>query len=72
MAAYEQSLSVRKQIGDRRGEADILLCLGKILVRTGRPDEAREVWTEALATFSDLGAPQASDVAAHLNALPRT
>lgn len=67
MVAYRQSLVVRKEVGDRRGEAEILLCLGKILARKGQTGQAREVWNDALAIFSDLGAPQASDVVRMLN-----
>ncbi|MEV6241973.1 tetratricopeptide repeat protein [Lentzea sp. NPDC051838] len=69
MDAYGQSLVVRREISDRRGEAEILYCLGKIRLRLGQVSDAREAWTEALTVFSDLGAPQASDVRRELQAL---
>lgn len=68
--AYEGSLVVRRAVGDRRGEAENLFCLGKIMLQLDRPDVTREKWQHALAILTDLGAPQATDLAARLRILP--
>jgi tetratricopeptide (TPR) repeat protein len=68
--AYHGSLAARRTVGDRQGQAESLFCLGKIMLRVDRPEVARERWQQALAIFTELGAPQAADVVSRLGNLP--
>lgn len=70
IVAYHDSLAARSAIGDRRGEAEIHNCLGRVMSHLGKPREAGELWQRALTIFTELGAPQADDVAAQLRGLP--
>jgi tetratricopeptide (TPR) repeat protein len=68
--AYNSSLAARQAVGDRRGEAETLHCISKIMLRVDKPDVARERGQQALAIFTELGAPQTVDLASWLQALP--
>ena len=48
------------------GTATVLFSLGRGQCLAGQPDRARHSLVRALALFTELGAPQAADVRAHL------
>jgi hypothetical protein len=49
------SLTVRRALGDLRGQADSLRELGETVRALGRSEEGRAYWLEALAIFEQLG-----------------
>lgn len=57
-----QAATIRRETGNRHGEASSLHRLGDVLADAGRPDEARESWTTALAIFDELASPEADEV----------
>jgi tetratricopeptide (TPR) repeat protein len=69
VAYLEESLEIRREIGDRYGEAATLDHLGQAWHSSGRTDVARACWTDALAIFTDLGAPRAAEVYGQLREL---
>jgi Tetratricopeptide repeat len=52
---YHQALAVRRQTGDRHGEAEILRDLGDLSGDVGHRKAARRSWVQALAILGDLG-----------------
>ncbi|WP_433337797.1 hypothetical protein [Spirillospora sp. CA-294931] len=58
---FRQALIITP-VSDKRGKAWSLHALG-------RPNEARQAWSDALAIFKDLGVPRAAQVQARLTAL---
>lgn len=54
-----QSLTIQREMGDRRGEASALDSLGKALIQTGQTGRARESWSQAMEIFESLGDPKA-------------
>jgi DNA-binding SARP family transcriptional activator/tetratricopeptide (TPR) repeat protein/DNA-binding XRE family transcriptional regulator len=57
-----QALRLHRQTGHRLGQARTLVILGHALRHTGRAAAALPCWHEALATFSEIGAPDADQV----------
>lgn len=66
---YQLSVAVGRTCGDRYGVAETLVSLGDVHLDMGDDHLAREVWTEALQTFEDLGHADADAVRAKLTAL---
>jgi class 3 adenylate cyclase/tetratricopeptide (TPR) repeat protein len=54
-AMYEESLAIRRELGDRRGEATSLNNLGNLHMYQGRMDEARAMYEESLAIKREIG-----------------
>ncbi len=50
-SAYEEARTLYKQVGDRLGEANVLLGLGDLERTLGRNDQARAAYTEARMLF---------------------
>jgi tetratricopeptide (TPR) repeat protein len=70
---HQQALDLFDKIGDRSGEAEALNGLGRAhsgLARaysaSGNPGQARRHWLEALARYTECGAPEADQVRAEL------
>ena len=59
---YQRALTVRRQAGDRKGEAETRRDLGDLLHDSGKSQAASQSWSQALAIFGDLGAPQAAEL----------
>jgi tetratricopeptide (TPR) repeat protein len=57
---YEESLAIKRRLGDQRGIAQILQSLGTLAENAGDPEEARPFFIEALAIFQHLGSPDAA------------
>ncbi len=53
---YEQSLELKRELGDKSGIAQSLHQLGSIHLGQGEYDKAREMYEQALAAFEALGA----------------
>ncbi len=66
LARFRAALELASQAGDRFEQARALDGIARVLATAGRPSQAREHWQRALAIFSDLGAPEADRVRAHL------
>jgi len=54
-ACFEESLALRRQIGDLEGIAGSLHCLGLVAVAQGELTSARDQCREGLAVFRQLG-----------------
>ncbi len=52
---YEESLAIKKQIGDKRGLAASLEQIASIQDSTGHPDAALASYKEALAARQEIG-----------------
>lgn len=52
---FKRNLSLRRDIGDRRGEGVVLSSLGLLTQSIGRMDEAAEFFTQALAINREVG-----------------
>jgi tetratricopeptide (TPR) repeat protein len=52
---FERALPFHRAVGDRYGEAHDLRRIGAVHSRAGRPDQAREAWTQACGIFEALG-----------------
>ncbi|MCP4105695.1 MAG: tetratricopeptide repeat protein [Desulfobacteraceae bacterium] len=59
---YKQALAVRRKIGDRSGEGNVLgnLCLA--YSDLGRTDKARQYLQESIAVFEEIRSPIADTV----------
>lgn len=55
MTLYRESIATHHEIGNRRGEAEGLDCLAKLLHDTGNEPAAAEAWRQALVIFEELG-----------------
>ncbi|MBI4769170.1 MAG: tetratricopeptide repeat protein, partial [Chloroflexi bacterium] len=55
ISAYEQSLSIKRELGDRHGEAQTLGNHGSVYQSQGHPAEALAALETALTTFRQLG-----------------
>jgi hypothetical protein len=55
LARHEQSLSIRRELGDRAGQAASLLNLGLVAASQGRFDQAVAYNRQGLALFEELG-----------------
>ncbi|MGA6164554.1 ATP-binding protein [Amycolatopsis magusensis] len=64
------SLELRREAGDRWGEADAQLRRGDLLHELGHADLAHQAWTIALEIFEPLDDPRAEDAASRLKAVP--
>ncbi|MGH2487580.1 MAG: hypothetical protein ACRDHE_16385, partial [Ktedonobacterales bacterium] len=53
---YERSLAIARELGDPNAIASDLSDLGELLARTGEPQRGRQLLTEALGIFTELGA----------------
>jgi DNA-binding SARP family transcriptional activator/tetratricopeptide (TPR) repeat protein len=65
---FRQALAVNRYFSSRRLEASVLVSIGDSLTVLDRTTEARDHWTQALDIFTDLGAPEATEVRARLTA----
>ena len=63
--AYETSLDIEQQVGDKRAIGVALAQLGNLALQRGDRAEAGRRFAEALDTFRALGEPQAEAVAWH-------
>jgi tetratricopeptide (TPR) repeat protein/tRNA A-37 threonylcarbamoyl transferase component Bud32 len=52
---YQESLAIKKNIGDKRGEAVSLNQIADILDRQGKPDQALASYKQALALAREIG-----------------
>jgi DNA-binding SARP family transcriptional activator/Tfp pilus assembly protein PilF len=57
-----QALAIHRQASHRLGQARALVILGHALRHTGRTEAALLCWQQALALFTDIGAPDADQV----------
>jgi hypothetical protein len=65
---YHLALAVRRQAGDRHGEAEILRDLGDLSRDAGHVLAARRFWGQALDLMDDLGdAPACADIRGRLD-----
>jgi transcriptional regulator with XRE-family HTH domain/tetratricopeptide (TPR) repeat protein len=60
---------LNRQTGHRQNEAGAMAVLGRALRDRGHPEQARRHWLGAMAIFTELGDPQAAEVAADLSSL---
>jgi tetratricopeptide (TPR) repeat protein len=70
ITCQQDSLIIKRQLGDRRGEAEGLRDLGDALHALGRHDDARAAWQQALTIYEQLQIPEAAEIHARLTALP--
>ena len=59
------------QSGSRRNEARALAILGEVHRQNDDREQAEQCWLRAVAIFSELGHPQATEIVAELDALAR-
>src|ERR1022692_709963 len=64
-----EAVDLYRQTGNRYGHAQAIAILGRAERDRGHPAQARQYWLDAIAIFTELGLPQADEVAASLNAL---
>lgn len=57
VSRFQDSLTIRRRIGDESGAADTLGELGKLLQDAGQMNEAIAAFNEALATYRKVGDP---------------
>lgn len=62
IAFFERAVALRREIGDREGQAQTSHALGGVLRDTGHTERARETLTEALTIFESLEDPTADEV----------
>ncbi len=67
--AAEAALELYRQLGSQFGRARALAELGRARRELGQLDQVRALWTEAFSILTDLGHPQAAEVAADLAAI---
>jgi transcriptional regulator with XRE-family HTH domain/tetratricopeptide (TPR) repeat protein len=67
-----EAVELSRQTGMRRNEARALAVLGHAHRGCGEHEGARQCWLDAIVIFTDLGHPQADEVAADLSALEPT
>ena len=56
-ASHQQALELRRDPGDRLGQAETLNCLGELASRTAASRQARDHHAQALAIARELGTP---------------
>jgi len=54
---YRESLAIKREIGNRQGEADSLINLGIIMNSKGQHDEERRMYTSAVRIQREIGIP---------------
>jgi len=52
---YNESLAIRKEIGDQEGEVDVLNNIGLVYIRQGEVDKAVNYYNQALAINEEIG-----------------
>src|SRR5439155_3843956 len=62
IACQQDSLTICRELGDRRGEAEALRDLGDALRATGRSSEAVAGWREAPTICEALEIPEADEI----------
>lgn len=67
LACLDQSLRVRREVGDQWGEADSLTRRGDILHETGDTGLGEKAWLAALALYEELSDPRAADIRSRLH-----
>jgi tetratricopeptide (TPR) repeat protein len=67
--SLKESLTIRRQLGDRHGQVEVLLHLGDALQADARSQQARAVWQEALAISEPLQVPEATVLRSRLASL---
>jgi Flp pilus assembly protein TadD len=55
MKDFTESLTIRRDIGDKAGTGDVLIDLGNYYVDLGKPEEALKLYKESLQVQIDLG-----------------
>ena len=68
-SCHQRALELARQIGSSRDEAPALAGLGRCALAASRPAEAADNLRRALEIFERIGAPEAAEVAAELDAL---
>ena len=71
-SCHQQALDLARQLGIPLEEAHALAGLGRCARAAGRTAEAEDKLRQALAIFQRIGAAEAADVSAELDALPGT
>jgi tetratricopeptide (TPR) repeat protein len=71
-SCHQQALDLARQLGIPLEEAHALAGLGRCARAAGRAAEAEDKLRQALAIFQRIGAAEAADVPAELDALPGT
>lgn len=66
-----QAIELGRSLRYRWGIASALTTLGHLRMTTGRVDDARACWTEALDIFDDLGDPRTAELTELVVALPQ-
>ena len=56
---YEKDLAITRKIGNREGEAIVLMNLGEVYAHNGNYHNALENFTEGLAIYQKIGVPLA-------------
>jgi tetratricopeptide (TPR) repeat protein len=69
MARYQFAAGMARETGDRYELAHALEGIGHILFDSGQIEPAREHWTQALETYTELDIPEAEQVRRSLEAL---
>jgi tetratricopeptide (TPR) repeat protein len=67
--AAMEAVELSRQTGNHYGRAQAMAVLGRAERDRGRPALARQHWLDAVAIFTELGLPQAHEVAVSLNTL---
>ena len=66
LACQQQSLAIRRELGELSNQDESLRDLGITMVAIGRAAEARQHWLEALGIFERLRSSKADDISALL------
>jgi hypothetical protein len=70
MACQQDRLAIRRELGDRHGEAESLRNLGDALRAVGYDLQAQGAWRRALAICDELQIPEAEKIRERLATLP--
>ena len=70
IASLQASLTLRRALHDRQGQAVSLNALGVVLRKTTHDQQARAAWHETLAIWEALQLPEADEVRTRLATLP--
>jgi tetratricopeptide (TPR) repeat protein len=55
--SHQQALQLFRDVGERRGQADVLNSLGELAARTSATHQARKQHSQALTIARDIGVP---------------
>ncbi len=72
LARYQSAIGMARETGDRYEEAHALEGIGHVLCDSGQTELARQHWTQALETYTELDIPEAEPVRRSLAALDDT